>query len=252
MRKAVAKSFTVTSAAGQVLSVQIVNDGSAAGYDAVISGIEVTRVNLVCATMFAANLEFSPDNGQSWSTIATNVPANRFGEGTFTWNATSETNGNVGRFRITAVGNGTPGPQHVSEPFSVANNGNAYYVNIGGDVDLSDNEFTTASGDNANTGKLPNSPMRSLAALLRAYDLDPGDTIHVDTGTYGRLLTNAVLTAEDSGVTFQGPTSPGHAAVLTRSTSAVGSRGLEICGRRGGCRPGLAGIAHCGKRRIGC
>ena len=230
VRKAVAKSFAVSAADGQGLSVQLVNDGSAAGFDAIISGIEITRAYPTAPTTFAANLEFSPDNGQTWSTIATNVPANRFGEGSFTWNATTETNGSTGRFRLTAISDGVPSVQHVSQPFSVNNNGNAYYVNIAADSDLSDNEFTTASGDNSNTGKSPNSPMKSLDALVRAYDLDAGDTIYVDSGTYGRLLTNVTLTAEDSGVTLRGPAQSGHAAVLTRGTSAVGSAVLEFTG----------------------
>ena len=226
----IAKSFAVTAADGQGLSVQLVNDGSAAGFDAIISGIEITRAYPTAPTTFAANLEFSPDNGQTWSTIATNVPANRFGEGSLTWNATTETNGSTGRFRLTAISDGVPSVQHVSQPFSVNHNGNAYYVNIAADSDLSDNEFTTASGDNSNTGKSPNSPMKSLDALVRAYDLDAGDTIYVDSGTYGRLLTNVTLTAEDSGVTLRGPAQSGHAAVLTRGTSAVGSAVLEFTG----------------------
>ncbi len=230
VRKAVAKSFAVSATEGQGLTLQLVNDGTAAGFDAVISGIEITRAYPAAPATFAANVEFSANNGQTWSTIATNVPANRFGEGSLTWNATAGTNGNTGRFRLTALGDGVPGVQQVSETFSVSNNGNAFYVNIAADSDLSDNEFTTASGDNLHTGKSPNSPMKSLDALVRAYDLDAGDTIYVDSGTYGRLLTNATLTAEDSGVTLQGPTQSGHAAVLTRGTSAVGSAVLELTG----------------------
>ncbi len=230
VRKAVAKSFAVTAAAGQGLRLQLVNDGSAAGFDAIISGIEITRVNPNAPTTFAADLEFSPNDGQTWSTIATNLAANRFGEGSFTWNATTATNSDMGRFRLTALSDALPSVQHVSEPFSVSNNGNAYYVNVAADSDLSDNEFTTASGNNLNTGKSPNSPMLSLDALLRAYDFDAGDTIYIDSGVYGRLLTNATLTAEDSGVTLQGPTQTGHAAVLTRGTSAIGSAVLEFAG----------------------
>ena len=42
-----------------------------------------------------------------------------------------------------------------------------------------------------------------LAALIRAYDLEAGDVIHVDTGIYN-LATNVVLTEQDSGVTIRG------------------------------------------------
>uniref|UniRef100_UPI000A9C9608 hypothetical protein n=1 Tax=Methylomonas koyamae TaxID=702114 RepID=UPI000A9C9608 len=80
----------------------------------------------------------------------------------------------------------------------IANAGKAYYVNDGSTVG---DEYTTAVGDNANSGKDPNRPMASLAALLRAYDLDAGDVIYVDSGNYS-LATNIVLGSQDSGVTI--------------------------------------------------
>ena len=46
--------------------------------------------------------------------------------------------------------------------------------------------------------------MASLTALLAAYDLDAGDVIHVDTGTY-RLVRNIVIATQDSGVRIAGP-----------------------------------------------
>ena len=55
--------------------------------------------------------------------------------------------------------------------------------------------------------------MANLAALLAAYDFEPGDTIYVDNGTYN-LLRNVVFLPQDSGVTIVGP-SVG-AAVLDR------------------------------------
>ena len=83
-----------------------------------------------------------------------------------------------------------------------------FYVNdssVDGDV------FTTAPGDNANTGKSPDQPMASLFALLAAYDLGPGDVVYVDTGHY-QLLRNTLITQNDSGVRIQGP--PGDAVAL--------------------------------------
>jgi hypothetical protein len=38
-----------------------------------------------------------------------------------------------------------------------------------------------AIGDNANSGKDADHPMASLTALLRAYDLDPGDVVYMAT-----------------------------------------------------------------------
>jgi hypothetical protein len=63
--------------------------------------------------------------------------------------------------------------------------------------------FTSALGDNANSGKSADAPMASLSALLKAYDLDAGDVIYVDSGTYG-LSRNIVLEAQDSGVRIVG------------------------------------------------
>ncbi|OYW17983.1 MAG: hypothetical protein B7Z52_05830, partial [Burkholderiales bacterium 12-64-5] len=104
--------------------------------------------------------------------------------------------------------------------FQVANAGRNYFVNDGS---LVGNEYTTAVGDNANDGKTAATPMASLAALLRAYDLDVNDTIYVDTGVYS-LATNIVLGAEDSGVTIRGPVLPTHDAVLDRGNTNTSQR----------------------------
>src|SRR5262249_8514233 len=74
--------------------------------------------------------------------------------------------------------------------------------------------FTTAPGDNANSGKSPSAPMLTLQALLDAYDLDPLDVIHADAGTY-TLLRNITLTSVDSGVKIEGPVTG--TATLNRS-----------------------------------
>ena len=116
-------------------------------------------------------------------------------------------------------------PQDISdEPFLVANNGTAYYVNDG---TVQAGDWTTAAGNNANSGKTPDQPMASLRALLTAYDLDPSDVIYVDAGTYN-LASNTVITAEDSGVTIEGYHEllhPDRQAVLNRDNSFAGSYG---------------------------
>ncbi|MCP4595484.1 LamG-like jellyroll fold domain-containing protein, partial [Neptuniibacter sp.] len=119
-------------------------------------------------------------------------------------------------------------PSDVSdEGFQIANNGTNYYVNIADDVDLADNEYTTAPGDNRNSGKSTDSPMSSLQALLAAYDLDLGDTIYVDSGTYA-LLENVVITSDDAGVTIQGPTQTDHEAILDRTSTLTASYVFEL------------------------
>ena len=97
-----------------------------------------------------------------------------------------------------------------------------YYVNISGDTDFSDNEYTTAAGNSANTGLGPASPMATIGAVLTAYDLEPGDVIYVDTGSYA-VTTNIFIGAGDSGVRIQGPTQSGHKASLNRNSTASGN-----------------------------
>ena len=66
-----------------------------------------------------------------------------------------------------------------------------------------------------------------MAALLTAYDLDPGDVIHVDTGVY-ELERNVVLEPQDSGVRIEGPWTG--AAVLDRGNPLQGSYVIELAG----------------------
>ena len=67
--------------------------------------------------------------------------------------------------------------------------------------------------------------MASLAALLSAYDFDPGDVIHVDTGTYN-LSTNIMSTSDDQGVTIQGPSTGD--AILNRGDTGTSKYAVEL------------------------
>ena len=108
--------------------------------------------------------------------------------------------------------------------FLVANGGVDYYVNDGSTTgDL----LSTAAGDNRNSGKSPGQPMASLAALVAAYDLDAGDIIHVENGSYG-LVRNVVLGTQDSGVRIEGPALG--SAVLNRGNTNSGSDVIELAG----------------------
>ena len=130
--------------------------------------------------------------------------------GSFSWTIPQGTApGNGYQVRITIAGRQAPRMCSRSSARE-----RTYYVN---DASTAGDVFTTAAGNNANDGKSPATPMASLAALLAAYDLDAGDTIHVDTGTYA-LAGNIVLTAQDSGVTITGPDSA--ATLLNRGTAS--------------------------------
>jgi hypothetical protein len=70
-----------------------------------------------------------------------------------------------------------------------------YYVN---DTETSGDVFCTASGDAANNGLSPATPKTSVQDILDTYNVQPCDTIYVDSGTHdGRI----VFTADDEGGT---------------------------------------------------
>jgi hypothetical protein len=97
-----------------------------------------------------------------------------------------------------------------------------FYVN---DDSLWNNIFTTAAGSDLNSGLSPDAPKASIQAILDAYDLNNGDTIVVDTGTYA-LNSNIAITAEDAGVRISGPSDTG--AILDRGDTAFDNSVFEL------------------------
>ncbi len=118
-----------------------------------------------------------------------------------------------------------------NDVFSISEATNTYYVNIADDADFSDNEYTNTAGDDANDGLTAATPKASIRAILDSFDLDPGDTILVDTGTYN-LGANILLSEEDSGVTIRGPQQDGNAAVIDRGNTSGGQYVFELLGGR--------------------
>src|SRR5438045_3060056 len=112
--------------------------------------------------------------------IASNPPAAPAARTTVTWIAPSSQLRAAMSRRISYSGNGT-GFDRSTESSAVPESGTHYYINdpaSGGD------QYTTAIGSNRNTGKTPGQPKPLLSTMLRVYDLDPGDTVFVDTGVY--------------------------------------------------------------------
>ncbi|MCC6629566.1 MAG: tandem-95 repeat protein, partial [Chloroflexi bacterium] len=226
--KAVALTLDVNVSGGQGLKLEFVN--KTASYGALVGGIELRRANANGVANPVLSLQASIDDGANWTTVATGLTLDAYGNGQTQWTPDTETVGNTARLRVVATINPASGTITVSdvsdEGFLIANAGNAYYVNDGS---LAGDEYTTAVGNNANSGKDPSRPMASLAALLRAYDLDAGDVVYVDSGTYS-LATNIVLDAQDSGATIQGAQQPGHASVLDRGNTNAGAYVFELRG----------------------
>ena len=222
-RVATIQAFSVDVVGGVGLNLGLVNQGE--GWPAILSALEVTAANPLGVASPTAQVELSLDNGSTWTTLATDVPFDRFGRGAIAWPIPQnvETDGHAA---LTQVRYGSRRDAS-DRPFTIANGRSQYFINVAGDTNLADNEYTTAAGNDANSGKSPNRPMVSLSALLRAYDLEPGDTIFVDAGVY-TLRTNIVLSQADSGVTIQGPLGIGRTAVFDRDNLGTGSYVFEL------------------------
>ncbi|MDP6634998.1 MAG: right-handed parallel beta-helix repeat-containing protein [Phycisphaerae bacterium] len=222
--KAHTRSFAVTAALGTGILLELINETT---NGAVISGIELTALNAGGVAAPTVDLKLSTDDGVSYpavNDIAAGLTMDRFGRGSHPWVAAPETGSNLARVKVLANDGASPWDAS-DESFLIANDGADYYVNIPLDANLLDNEYTGAAGSNLNSGKTFDMPMASLRALLSAYDLDPGDTVHVDTGDY-LLLANVVMSAQDAGVTVLGPVA--HRAVLDRANVSIGSYAFEF------------------------
>lgn len=94
----------------------------------------------------------------------------------------------------------------------------AYYLN---DLSTNGNFYTTAVGSDTNSGLSASTPMRTLTNLLATHTLAPGDTVYIDTGTYGghRIDISVSGTAADP-ITFQGAPEEG-ATIFDRSNGAA-------------------------------
>jgi len=133
-------------------------------------------------------IEYSDDAGSSWTTLESAVIA---GDGAYSWDidglATSE------QYRIRLTCNADGGVSAESGDFQVG--AWAYYVNDGSTIN---DVYTTAAGSSGNDGRSPATPKSNLADILSVYDLDPGDKVYVDTGTYV-LSANIVVGGDDGG-----------------------------------------------------
>ncbi len=168
------------------------------------------------------DLELSGDGGASWTPLAAGLAVDRYGRGRFQWSIPGGLpEGNQYLVRVQA--NDGLQPQGVSDqPFQITNAGHDYYVN---DNSTAGDAFTTAVGDNANSGKSPAAPMASLQALLNAYSLQAGDVVHVDTGTY-LLYQNIVLGPQHSGVRIEGPSTG--VALLNRGNTNTNAYAIDV------------------------
>ncbi len=185
--KAKVETFNVSLSGGTGLQIDLIRK---LYYSAQIAAIELVAVNPTGDSANTARMELSSDNGATWSNIASNIPIDRWGYGAFNW--TIPTNQSIGdqyRLRLSSTTSVGIVSDVSNENFQIANGGSNYYL--------------SPTGDNRNSGKQSDKPMRTLAALLDLYDLDAGDLITVNSGTY-RLYRSAIFTNQDSGVSVEG------------------------------------------------
>ena len=116
------------------------------------------------------------------------------------------------------------------ETFVVPEDGSDYFVDDASNVN---DEFTPgAIGNNRNTGKLPTAPKPYVTNLARVYDLQAGDTVHIDTGSYAMIYPLVVSGSTDrgfgldQGFTLTGPTNTARVAELLPAIPGDRSRPL--------------------------
>ncbi|NLE56469.1 MAG: hypothetical protein GX617_16145, partial [Lentisphaerae bacterium] len=152
------------------------------------------------------SIEWSADGGATWHPVTGGAGLDA-DTGVFSWSLFGFEWGDSYRVRLTCDQDAAS--TFCSADFSV---GGMYYVN---DDSLEGDVYCSATGDDdANHGRSAASPKASLQVLLESYDLEPGDVVYVESGTY--LLEDAVtIDASDGGapekpVTIRGPNPPGH------------------------------------------
>ncbi|MEQ1825678.1 MAG: right-handed parallel beta-helix repeat-containing protein [Pirellula sp.] len=108
-----------------------------------------------------------------------------------------------------------------TETFSVPENTEDFYVNDGQTVS---DEYTSAIGDNRNTGKHAGAPKPYPNNVLRTYTVGTGNSMYVDSGNYNLLYPLVISSnngGDDSAFTLQGAmggiTSFTHANSLTNA-----------------------------------
>lgn len=181
------------------LQVMTMNDGG------VIKGTNMLRWS--CGNLATGDLvvlEYSWNNGSSWTTIVSGLSA---WAGEYVWDTTAVTSSLQALWRISLVTN--PAVQSVSATnFAVRNSPLRFYVN---DASTNGDVYCTAAGGLSNDGLTPATPKHRLDLMLSAYDFEGGDTIYMDTGSFGLPSTVQIIWSDggdrDSGnLIIQGST----------------------------------------------
>ncbi|MBE7495663.1 MAG: choice-of-anchor D domain-containing protein [Verrucomicrobiaceae bacterium] len=137
-------------------------------------------------------LEYSTDGGTTWQAIAGAGALDRT-LGQFTWDTSALASGGY-RVRVNYGGTLTDASDST---FVIRSPAMIYYVNEGS---TTNDLWCTAIGDDANDGLTPATPKASVQAILSGYDLEPGDVVRIDTGSYTLSTDIAVSVADEGGL----------------------------------------------------
>jgi len=170
--------------------------------------------------------EFSDDGGLTWNIIP-GADALAYDAFLYSWDIHETPAGTEYIVRLTSNEDATT--TVAMESMFTIDEPIYYYVND--TYDVASDVYCTASGDDANDGLTPATPKATVQAIIDEYDLEPGDVVYVDTGTYV-LTANVVVGTEDAGdatgqVTFMGsPDAVG--TLIDRNNTSSGAYGFHL------------------------
>ncbi|NCC52772.1 MAG: hypothetical protein EOM20_16375, partial [Spartobacteria bacterium] len=170
-------------------------------------------------------LEYSANSGGTWNGIA-GASAVVATDGQYPWDISGLTPEPFYRVRATCNQDAAATDASASD-FRIGGT-LIFYVN---DASTNLDAWCTVPGSDANDGLSSATPKATVQAVLDAYDLEPGDTVRIDTGDYG-LNDNIVVASQDQGaagnpVIFEA--SP-YGVTFDRGSTAFGSYGWHISG----------------------
>ena len=181
------------------LIAMTMNDGG------VIKGTNLIRWsagNLAAGDL--VQIQYSWDNGGTWTTVVSGLSATL---GQYVWDTTQVTSSLQALWRVVLQTNVSVSGQSATN-FAVRNHPMKFYVN---DFSIIGDVYCGAMGSPMNNGLTTNTPQLSLQSLLNTYDLEGGDTVYVDTGTYAlgspvRVIWSRGGDADSGNTIIQGST----------------------------------------------
>jgi hypothetical protein len=177
------------------------------------------------ATNGTVSIWLSTNSGASedgWRVIGTNTAI----AGSYAWNTTTNLSTPAARWRV-RHGQIAGVETESARDFLIHNEPLIYYVN---DADTNNDLWCSVAGSTNHTGLTSASPLPSLAEVLSRYDLEPGDTVRLDTGVYTATARIGYLDSgtEADPVVIEGSTNYPGAVLENTGLSLEQARGVTL------------------------